>query len=52
MVWRERDKHDKTSLYFSVHIKDVWNAAKYGLNLFLSKDRSSKLPFLFQWNLK
>lgn len=39
-------------LDFSMHIKNIWNAAKYGLNLFLCKDWSSKLSFLLQWNFK
>lgn len=39
-------------LDFSVHIKNIWNAAEYGLDLFLSKDWSPKLSFLLQWNLK
>lgn len=39
-------------LDFSVHVKDIWNAAKYGLDLFLCKDWSPKLSFLLQWNFK
>lgn len=42
----------KDNLYLDVHIKDVGNTAKYGFNLFWSKDGASNLPFLFQRHLK
>lgn len=44
-----RFKQLNTHLYPGVHFINVWDAAKDGLNLFLSQDRASDLPFFLQW---
>lgn len=39
-------------LYPCVHFINVWDAAKDGFNLFLSKDGAPNLPFFLQWILE
>lgn len=39
-------------LYSGMNFIDVWDAAKYCLNLLLSQDRSTHLSLFFQWMLE